>query len=132
MVPHLLHLAQAVDAAAASEDGNTSADSKVNVEMESAWETVASMIDGFISLLPKLAIAGGVFLLFLALAWIVKWVIHRQTEDHPTAALPRVLGRIAQWTIVLAGLMVSVAIVAPSVTHAKLLSALGIGGVAIG
>lgn len=121
-------LAQADDSVASP----TSDDGSVEADVSNAWETVDRLVSGFVERIPQLVIAAFVFLLFVLAAWIVKKVVHRKTGDPSASNLAEVLGRIAQWVIWIVGLMVAVAIVAPTVTPAKLLSALGIGGVAIG
>ncbi len=106
--------------------------STVDAEVSEAWASVDQLVNGFFALLPKMVIASVVFILFLLLAWGVRILVSRITHHRRRANLGQVLGRLAQWCTIFVGLLVAVAIVAPSVTPAKLLSALGIGGVAIG
>lgn len=111
---------------------NASAAKPFSAEFSEAWETVDKMINGFFSLLPKLAIAAIAFVVFLALAWMVKRIVLRAAKSHPSEHIGRVMARLSQWVMIIIGLLVSVAIVAPSITPAELLGALGVGSVAIG
>lgn len=83
-------------------------------------------------LLPGLGIALAVFLLFLVLAhWTRKAVQHLNARRFQHN-LVIVLGRMAQWGIILLGLLLAITIAFPSFTPANLISALGITGIAIG
>ena len=101
-------------------------------DLDTVWSTVSDLWTGFLDRLPFIVIGVVVFFLFYLLAKLARSLIHRFTDDRKGANLGRVLGRLAQWAILFIGLLVAVAIIAPSVTPAKLLSTLGIGGVAIG
>lgn len=100
--------------------------------LEQTWDTLSGLIAGFFALIPKLLIAVGVFVFFLALAWLVGKMVQRATSSRESINLGQVLGRLAKWTTILIGFLVSVAVVAPSVDFMGLLSTLGFGGVAIG
>ncbi len=83
-------------------------------------------------LLPGLGIALAVFLLFLVVAhWTRKAVQHLNARRFQHN-LVIVLGRMAQWGIILLGLLLAITIAFPSFTPANLISALGITGIAIG
>ena len=113
---------------------DTAAQTPAGIEADTAsiWSTVDNLIDGFLSLLPKIAIALVVFVIFVLLARLAKSLIRRSTDGSERANVGMVLGRLAQMGILLAGLIVAVGIVAPTVGAAELLSLLGVGGVAIG
>ena len=90
------------------------------------------MWDGLLSLLPNIVVGLVVFALFWIAAGFARRIIHKYSADRRSANLGIVLGRLAQGLLLLAGLLVATAIVAPSVKPADLLAGLGIGGVAIG
>ncbi|NND96148.1 MAG: mechanosensitive ion channel family protein [Pirellulaceae bacterium] len=121
---------------AASETAATASDTaslpSFSEGLDQTWGTLSGLVAGFFALLPKLLIAVVVFIAFIVLAWIVGRLVQRATTSHESANLSKVLGRLAKWTTILIGFLVSVAVVAPSVDFAKLLSTLGVGGVAIG
>ena len=83
-------------------------------------------------LLPGLGIGLVVFLLFLLAAhWTRRFVQHFNARRfHHNLVV--VLGRMAQWAIILLGLLLSITIAFPTFTPANLISALGITGIAIG
>lgn len=120
-----------------STDTTQAADSAATIPsfsegLDQTWSTLSSLTAGFFALLPKLLIAVVVFAIFVLIGWAVGRLVQRATSDRESINLGEVLGRIAKWCIMLVGFMVSVAVVAPSVDLASLLSTLGIGGVAIG
>lgn len=95
-------------------------------------EKVDSMWDGFLTLLPQIVIGIIVFAVFWAIAKLARSIIRKSTDGKDSANLGRVLGRVAQWGIIFAGLLIATAVIAPSVQPADLLAGLGVGGVAIG
>lgn len=116
------------------ENSDATEDKAVTIDMsvKSVWETLDNMIDSTLSRLPHLAIAILVFAVFFILAKVVRSFIRSTTAERESANVGKVLGRLAQWVLIFVGLMVAVAVIAPSVTPAKLLTTLGVGGVAIG
>ncbi|GAB4458412.1 MAG: hypothetical protein OHK0029_19590 [Armatimonadaceae bacterium] len=101
-------------------------------EVSNAWDIVSEMTEGFIAALPKILIALVLLILFIILARVIRAVIHHTTRHHESRNIGLVLGRLAQGGIILVGMLVAVAVVAPSVKPVDLLNLLGIGGVAIG
>ncbi|MEZ4681242.1 MAG: mechanosensitive ion channel family protein [Caldilineaceae bacterium] len=95
-------------------------------------ETINAMINGFLALLPNLVIALVILIIFYFLGKALRGLIGRATTNRSSANLGLVLGRLTQWLTLLLGLLVALAIVAPSVQPVDILSTLGIGGVAIG
>ena len=124
----------ATDPAAATDPANNPNDvpGEIDVDVTTVWGTIDNLIDGFLDRLPYFVIGLVVFGLFYLLAKFVRSLIRRFTDDRKAANLGRVLGRVAQWVILFVGLLVALAIVAPSVKPGDLLATLGIGGVAIG
>ena len=136
VLPGLLHqdadAEPATDAAAPAAANPNDQPGQVDVDPETVWRTIDGLVDGFVERLPYFAIGLVVLFLFYLLAKFVRSLIRKFTDDRKSANLGRVLGRIAQWVIIFVGLMVALAIIAPSVKPGDLLKTLGIGGVAIG
>ncbi len=112
---------------------SNAAPSAGSVHPSEIWATVNGMVNGFLSMLPLLGVGVIVFLIFWAIASGVRRGIERvarQRSEFPSAATA--FGRLAYIALMLLGLLVAVTVAFPSVTPAKLFSALGIGGVAIG
>lgn len=105
----------------------------MNVQISVAWEKVQGMINGFIALLPNLVLSLIVFGIFFAVANTVRGLVRRFTRNRRHARnLGLILGRLAQWTILLIGLFISLSIVIPTLRAGDLVQLLGISGVAIG
>lgn len=105
----------------------------MNVQVSTAWEKVQGMINGFIALIPNLVIAVVVFVIFFVVAGAVRRLVRRVTRDRRQARnLGLILGRLAQWTMLLIGLFISLSIVIPTLKAGDLVQLLGISGVAIG
>jgi len=93
---------------------------------------ISSMINDFIQLLPLIVIGLIVFILFFIIGIFVKQIIQKATKKRKKANLGIVLGRLAQWAMMLFGLFVALAIIMPGVTPAKILGVMGLGSIAIG
>lgn len=105
----------------------------MNVQISAAWEKVQGMINGFIALIPNLVLALFVFAIFFVVAGAVRRLVRRLTRAHRHARnLGLILGRLAQWTMLLIGLFISLSIVIPTLRAGDLVQLLGISGVAIG
>ncbi|HEY9735354.1 MAG TPA: mechanosensitive ion channel family protein [Trichocoleus sp.] len=105
----------------------------MNPEYSAVWDKTQAMATGFLSLLPNIVLAIIVFIIFLVVARIVRATVKRLTRNRRYARnLGMVLGRLAQGTIVLIGLFVSLSIVIPTLQAGDLVQLLGISGVAIG
>ncbi len=98
-----------------------------------AWKTVHEMARGFSASLPRLIFALAVVLFFFFLSSIVKAVVRRTTsQDSSHRTLRIAMGRIVQGAIIVIGALVAAAAAFPGFTPGNLISALGIGGIAIG
>jgi small conductance mechanosensitive channel len=103
------------------------------IDFSHAIDQIENMIDGFVTSLPNLALAILVFVVFYFLARPVKLSISRiVVRTGRQANLGIVLGRLAQWTIWLLGLLLGVVIVFPDISPAQLFELLGLGSVALG
>ncbi|NJP12166.1 MAG: mechanosensitive ion channel family protein [Leptolyngbyaceae cyanobacterium RU_5_1] len=105
----------------------------MNTALSTAWNKVQDMVSGLIVLLPNIVLALIVFTLFFLIAGGIKQLVKRLTRDRRHSYnLGLVLGRLAQWTIILIGLFVALSIILPSLKAGDLVQLLGISGVAIG
>eukprot|EP00913_Durusdinium_trenchii_P013406 g12587.t1 len=105
---------------------------EVDVSTASIWETMDNMVDSVVERLPYIVAGVVVFIVFYLLAKLARRLIRKSTEGKDSANVGRVMGRLSQWVLIFAGLLVAVTVIAPSVTPGKLFATLGIGGVAIG
>lgn len=98
-----------------------------------AWNTVHTMVRDFYASLPRLIFAFIVAIFFYILSRIVKAIVRRTTDaDSSHRTLRIAMGRIVQGVIIVIGALVAVTAAFPGFTPANLISALGIGGIAIG
>ena len=102
----------------------------VDADPELILDTVDGWIDGFFRLLPNLLVAAVLMAFFVAAAFAVQWSVRRSFRRRED--LGRVLGSIAKWSAILAGFLVVLPIVSPSIAPGDLIAGLGIGSVAIG
>lgn len=105
----------------------------MNIQISAAWEKVQGMINGFIALLPNVVLALIVFAIFFVVAGTIRQLVRQLTRNRRHARnLGLILGRLAQWVILLIGLFISLSIVIPTLRAGDLVQLLGISGVAIG
>src|SRR5512141_556681 len=98
-----------------------------------AWNTVHTMVRDFYASLPRLIFAFIVVIFFYILSRIVKAIVRRTTDvDSSRRTLRIAMGRIVQGVIIVIGALVAVTAAFPGFTPADLISALGVGGIAIG
>lgn len=101
--------------------------------MAIAYQQLVHLGTVAVRLLPNLAIGVLVFLLCLLLsAWTRRLVQRSSAKKHHHQNLVLVFGRMTQWAVNLLGLLLALTITFPSFTPAKLISALGVTGIAIG
>lgn len=98
-----------------------------------AWQKITQMGREFMALLPNLLIGFVVFVVFIFVARGVQSLVERVVENRQQSqSLKLLLSRLSYVATLILGVLVTVTIVVPSFTPASLLSALGVGGVAIG
>jgi small-conductance mechanosensitive channel len=98
-----------------------------------AWQKINQMGRDFMALLPNLLFGVVVFVIFVLIARGVQSLVARvMASRHQSQSLNLLLGRLSYAGVLMLGLLVTVTIMVPSFTPASLLSALGVGGVAIG
>ena len=105
---------------------------EVDPDVGNIFEKLDKWVDGFLRLLPNIAVAIVVVLLFWFLAIWIGRLVRRFGKRRDRDNLGDVGASLLRWTIVIVGVMLGVTIVAPSVTPADLFAGLGIGSVAIG
>lgn len=100
---------------------------------DGAMANLNSMVNSFVAMLPLVGIGIVVFLVFWLIASLVRKGLEAyvgKRDQYSGAAIA--FSRLAYIGILLFGVMVAVTVAFPTITPAKLFSALGIGGVAIG
>ena len=98
-----------------------------------AWQKINQMGRDFMALLPNLLFGVIVFVGFIFVARAVQSLVERLLANrHQSVSLKLLLSRLSYVAALILGVLVTVTIIVPGFTPASLLSALGVGGVAIG
>lgn len=102
------------------------------MELSIAYERLQQLLEEAVRLLPGLGVGMLVFFIFVLVARGIKTLVQHMSAPRRHRNLALVLGRLAQWGVLLVGLLASVTVTFPTFTPADLISALGITGIAIG
>ena len=105
---------------------------QIDVSPEGILDTLNSWVDGFFRILPNLAVAVAVFLLVWVLAVFARRALKAWASRRDRGNLGDVLGGFVKAVVIVAGALLALTIVLPSVKPVDLLAGLGIGSVAIG
>jgi small-conductance mechanosensitive channel len=110
---------------------------ELNPALEEVGSSLTGLAEGFIAFLPRLSVALVVFAVFLmaaagARALTGRFAYRRQVDEGARHNLAVALSRLVQGLTVLLGVFVAFTVAFPSFTPGDLVSALGLGGVAIG
>lgn len=98
-----------------------------------AWQKMNQIGRDLMAALPNIAIGVVVFVLFVLLARGVRALVQRLVRGkRESQSLPLLLSRLAYVATLILGVLVTVTIILPGFTPASLVSALGVGGIAIG
>jgi small-conductance mechanosensitive channel len=116
----------------AQEQSNETQPREIDLDPGLLLAQVDSWIDGATRALPAIAVA----LVLIAVSWLVgsliKSLVKGRYSKHDRHDLGRMLGGIAKWSIIVAGTMVAMTIVMPSLSIGGLFAGLGVSSVAIG
>jgi small-conductance mechanosensitive channel len=96
------------------------------------FDKIDAWLDGFFKLLPNIGVAIVVFVIFWFVSKLVAALICRAAKDKDRPSLAEVGSTLVRWTIVIIGGMLTVTIVAPTLTPSDLIAGLGVSSVAIG
>ncbi|MBW3127434.1 mechanosensitive ion channel family protein [Hymenobacter profundi] len=98
-----------------------------------AWQKINAMGRDFMALLPNLILGIVVFVIFLFIASGVRSLVRKVTASRQQSqSLTLLLSRLAYVFMLIVGILVTFTVMIPSFTPTTLISALGVGGVAIG
>ncbi len=99
-----------------------------------AYSTIDKIMDGFWERIPYICIALVVFTIFWLLSKVFKLFVRKTLSDrtYTRQNLVLVLNRVGASAIIFFGFLIAMVIAIPGFTPGQLMSALGIGSVAIG
>ena len=104
----------------------------VDVNVHLIWRAVDRLLDGFLAMLPLLVAGIIVFVLLLLLAKGVRCVVERALARTENRSAATAIGRILYILLVSIAALIAITVAFPSMTPGRLISTLGIGGIAIG
>ena len=101
--------------------------------LSAAWQSSDRMLNGLISLLPNIAMAIVVFILFVIVGRLAQYVIKRVAERRGVRQnVVILLGKSTQLIFAFAGILCAIPVVSSSFNLGTLMTTLGISSVAIG
>ena len=103
------------------------------MDLSAGWDALEQLLQEVLAALPRLLVALMVMVIAVLTGRLVRAVVRRaaaRRREHSN--LQVALGRLAMAGVTLIGLLLAVTISFPNFTPADLISALGIGGVALG
>ena len=105
---------------------------KVDLNPGLLFNKIDTWLDGFIKLLPNIAVGIITFILFWCIGWFIQRSIGKFANSKGRDSLGEVAGSLTKWAVIIIGFMLAVTIIAPSIKPADLFAGLGVSSVAIG
>ena len=105
---------------------------EIDAEPQMIFDKIDAWVDGFFKLLPNIAVALVVVVVFWLLAHGLSALVRRSARNRDRTSLAEVGGALVKWAVIIIGIMLAVTIVAPTVTPGDLIAGLGVSSVAIG
>ena len=105
----------------------------MSVDLSRVRTQIQSMVNAVIASIPNLIVALAVLTVFLLLSRVAKnFAIRTGRRYRHSVNLGLLAGRLIQWVVGLAGVLIALSVVAPSFQAKDLINMLGIGGLAVG
>lgn len=104
----------------------------IDADTGNIWEKIDAWLDGFLALLPNIGVAFIVLGLFIIAGYLTAKFIRKSAKKRERESLGDVSSSLVKWGIILAGIMLAITIIAPTVKPGDILAGLGVGSVAIG
>jgi len=108
------------------------ASQQVDVDTGMIFEKLDSWVDGFVRLLPNIGIALVLILIFYFLGRFVGKLVEKGAAKRDRANLGSMLGGFTRSAIIIAGVVLGMTVVVPSLNPGDLIAGLGVSSVAIG
>ncbi|MBP1807643.1 mechanosensitive ion channel family protein [Rubellimicrobium aerolatum] len=123
--------AQTIEPAPTADEPDTLAEA-VQADPGVILDKIAAWVEGFQRLLPNIAVALVVLLVFVGLGWGVQNALVRWGKRRDRENLGAVLGSFVKWAVIVLGGLVALIVVIPTFNPGDLIAGLGIGSIAIG
>jgi small conductance mechanosensitive channel len=104
----------------------------IDANVNLIWSTADRIVDGFLAMVPLLIAGLLVFFLLVFVAKGVRALIERALARTSNRSAATAIGRITYILLIALALLIGVTVAFPSMTPGRLISTLGIGGIAIG
>ncbi len=104
----------------------------IDADVGNMFEKLDSWVDGFFRLLPNIAVGIVVLVVFWFLGKLAASLVRRTATARGRSNLGEVLGKFTALSFAVAGVMLALTIISPSIKPVDLFAGLGIGSVAIG
>jgi len=104
----------------------------VDLNMGMALQRIDSWLDGAVRLLPNIAVAIVVMILFYGLALLARRMVIGTATRRQRQNLGDVLGGFIKWVVLLLGFLLAATIVIPTLHPGDLIAGLGVSSIAIG
>jgi len=105
---------------------------QVDIDTGMIFEKLDSWVDGFIRLLPNIGIALVLIAIFYFLGKFVGRLVEKGAEKRDRANLGSMLGGFTKSAIIIAGIVLGLTVIIPSLNPGDLIAGLGVSSVAIG
>ncbi|WDR04575.1 mechanosensitive ion channel family protein [Devosia rhodophyticola] len=120
---------EAVESAASPSDAPVE---QIDVSPDAIVITINNWIDGFFRLLPNIAVAIALLVVFFFISMAIEHGVRQWAKHRDRSNLGDVLGGFVKAVVIALGGLLALTIVLPSVKPGDLVAGLGIGSVAIG
>ena len=105
---------------------------EIDVSPGAVFEKIDSWVDGFVRLIPNIAVALVLLVIFYVIAVVVRRLFIRWASGRDRANLGQVLGSFLKWLVFGIGLLLALTVVIPTLNPGDLIAGLGVSSVAIG
>jgi small-conductance mechanosensitive channel len=102
----------------------------ITVDFEQVLEQLEEMLQALVERVPAMLVALALVIVFTFLALGTGWTV-RQVVGRRHRNLGKVLGRLANWLIIVLGVLIGLVVIFPNFTPAQLIQLLGVAGLAI-
>ena len=104
----------------------------IDLNMGMALQRIDSWLDGGVRLLPNIAVALVVLVLFYGLALLARRMVVGTATRRQRKNLGDVLGGFIKWVVLILGFLLAATIVIPTLNPGDLIAGLGVSSIAIG
>jgi len=104
---------------------------KIDQELiQAPHQSVTSLFHEFYPLISKAITAAIIFIIFLALSWIIGRIFRHSVKNHDTAKIAKTLGRLIRNTILILGAVVALS--SAGFNFSSIIAGIGLWALAIG